>query len=184
MIATEIRLNIGCGEWIQDGWTNIDNQQLEGVDLVATVPPIPYADGSVDEIAAIHFLEHLDHPTGAEFLRECFRVLRPGGRLGVVVPDTWIIMREYVKQSAIGVEFPFGVVRAVRDLDEVCRLFLYSTLQDSAHKWSYDHVTLRRALELAGFEVICEIDRFEDRRLGTGQWYQGGWDSIKPGGSA
>jgi predicted SAM-dependent methyltransferase len=184
LITTGVRLNIGAGEFALKGFTNIDSEAYEGVDLLAIVPPIPYPDNSADELWACHFLEHLDQPTGAEFLRECFRVLRPGGQLGVVVPDTWIIMREYVKRSAIGVEWPYGVLRAVADLDEVCGLFLYSTLQPSPHRWSYDERTLSRALERAGFEVVAQIDRFNDPRLGSGQWYQVGLSSIKPGDSS
>lgn len=180
VIETAVRLNCGSGEWALPGFTNIDSTAFDGVDLVATVPPIPCLDCSVDEVFACHFLEHLDQPTGAEFLRECYRVLKPGGQLGVVVPDTWRIMAEYVKHSAIGVEYPCGVLRAVDDLDEVCALFLYSTVQPSSHKWSYDGRTLQRAMILAGFVDFVEIDRFNDPRLGSGQWYQGGWQASKP----
>lgn len=175
-----MRLNIGAGEWPLIGYTNIDSEQYDGVDQVARVPPLPYPDASVDEIAAIHFLEHLDHPTGGEFLRECFRVLRPGGVIAVVVPDTFIIAKEYANQTRIGVEFPPGTIRAVADLDEVCGLFFYSTIQDSPHLWSYDARTLGRALRLAGFEVVRELDRFHDPRISYGTWYQVGLEARKP----
>src|SRR5579859_3678044 len=157
--AQMVRLNIGSGAWPLETWVNVEQDSNLPAELHAIVPPIPYADETVDEIYAGHFLEHLKHPIAAEFLRECYRVLRPGGRVGIVVPDTRTIMAEYLKQSRIAVEWPYGQLRAVADLDEVCGLFLYSTLQDSPHRWSYDENTLSRALELAGFEVKSRIDR-------------------------
>jgi len=182
-----VRLNIGAGEWplpTEDGWTNIDADPAAFVDLVAAVPPIPYPDNSVDEVAAIHFLEHLDEPTGAEFLRECYRVLKPGGIVGIVVPDTRLIMQEYLKNTGLAVEEPNsgGRMRMLRDLDDVCAMFLFSTVQPSHHQWAYDEFTLQRAMRRAGFDQFEEIDRFTDPRLGTGQWYQGGWQAQKPEG--
>lgn len=45
------------------------------------------ADGSVDAVAAIDLVEHIDDPTLAAMLAECRRVLVPGGRLGIYTPD-------------------------------------------------------------------------------------------------
>ncbi len=45
----------------------------------------PVADGSFDAVVASHIIEHLADPLGA--LAEMHRVLRPGGRLVLVVPD-------------------------------------------------------------------------------------------------
>jgi SAM-dependent methyltransferase len=44
------------------------------------------ADASVDLVLLISVLEHLDNP--AEVLAQCFRVLKPGGRILINVP-TW-----------------------------------------------------------------------------------------------
>ncbi len=43
--------------------------------------------GSFDAAAAIDLVEHIDDPTLAAMLRECRRVLVPGGRLGLYTPD-------------------------------------------------------------------------------------------------
>jgi len=45
---------------------------------------IPYQDESVCEIWALHFLEHIENVMGV--LRECHRVLTPGGVMNIVVP--------------------------------------------------------------------------------------------------
>lgn len=47
----------------------------------------PVEDASVDAVAAIDLVEHIDDPTLAAMLAECRRVLRPGGRLGIYTPD-------------------------------------------------------------------------------------------------
>jgi SAM-dependent methyltransferase len=44
-----------------------------------------FADGSLDFVVANHFLEHCQDPIGA--IKTFLRVLRPGGRLFMAVPD-------------------------------------------------------------------------------------------------
>jgi SAM-dependent methyltransferase len=46
---------------------------------------LPLADGSVDRILMVHALEHAEDPR--ETLKEAWRVLAPGGRLVIVVPN-------------------------------------------------------------------------------------------------
>ncbi len=48
---------------------------------------IPLADKSADYIYSSHFLEHLDRDSGRKLLRECLRVLKPGGVVRIGVPD-------------------------------------------------------------------------------------------------
>jgi SAM-dependent methyltransferase len=51
---------------------------------------IPFADGSFDLIACYDVLEHVFHP--ADVIRECWRVLRPGGRFTVVFPPYYHVL--------------------------------------------------------------------------------------------
>jgi predicted SAM-dependent methyltransferase len=179
LAGSPLRLNVGCGAYPLRGFVNIDAADGTAADVLADVPPLPYADASIDEVWACHFFEHLSFEDGAEFLRECYRVLVPGGALGLVVPDTREIMRRWLNGYPGRVEFPAGRHWDNTDLDDVCSMFLYSTAQPSHHLWSYDLTTLRRAIERAGFRVVGEIDRYRDPRLGSGQWYQCGLAAVK-----
>lgn len=178
-VATGFRINVGCGDCLIDDYVNIDERD-PSADIIAHVPPLSYQDGMVDEVWACHFLEHLSPSDAAEFLHEAYRVLVPGGELGIVVPDTREIMRRYIDGEKSIVEFPEETFRDMRDLDEIGAMFLYSTAQDSPHLWSYDETTLRRTIEAAGFQITGRIDRYKDPRLGLGAWYQCGWSAVKP----
>lgn len=46
---------------------------------------LPLADASVDRILMVHLLEHSENPR--ETLKEAWRVLSPGGRIVIVVPN-------------------------------------------------------------------------------------------------
>jgi predicted SAM-dependent methyltransferase len=174
------RLNLGCGAYRKGpGWTNVDEDPATEPDWVARVPPIDRTDESVAEVWMGHLLEHLE-PTEADFLlRECHRVLVPGGRLGVVVPDTRRILACYLRQDHTEVEVPQGQHWRLDDLDHVCQVFLFSTVQQSRHRWAYDAPSLQRALERAGFTVGGRIDPWRDPRHSVGAWWNLGLEAVK-----
>jgi len=177
------RVNVGCGQYAMGYWTNLDSDPDVAAAVHAVVPPMPFDDGALDHIWACHFLEHLDYDTGQEFLKECYRCLEPGGRLGIVVPDTREIMRRWYNQTGDAVQYPEYTWWDTNDLDNICHLFLYSTIQDSPHRWSYDQDTLARAMAQAGFVQFKLIDKYRDPRLACGAWYQVGLDGYKPEGT-
>ena len=181
-MTNPVRLNIGCGNYPLEGYTNIDDSPTADSDIQADA--MTYLAGlendSVDEIYAGHFLEHLPQVEGLKFLAECWRVLKPGGKCGIVVPDMKSVLAQYVAGSPALAEHPANTFWPLKDLDAVCGLFLYGTCQESQHRWSYDGSTLGRAMLRSGFVDLVEIDRDTDERLGSPAWYQGGWDGWKP----
>jgi SAM-dependent methyltransferase len=73
-----VRLNLGSGLQPMDGWVNVDQCDLPGVDLVHDLDsrePLPYPDASVSEFRAQHVIEHLRDPL--RMMGECYRVAEP-----------------------------------------------------------------------------------------------------------
>lgn len=62
------------------------------VDVPATAYEIPLADATFDTILMSEVLEHLEEPEGA--LRECFRLLKPGGKILLSAPMVWVLHEE------------------------------------------------------------------------------------------
>ncbi|RME78984.1 MAG: methyltransferase domain-containing protein [Planctomycetota bacterium] len=100
-----IMLNLGCGSQIHPDWINIDlATSTPGVISHNLLEGIPYKNDSVDVVYHSHVLEHFPLDKGEWFLGECFRVLRPGGIIRVVVPDLESIVKSYCefKKAAEG----------------------------------------------------------------------------------
>lgn len=81
-------LNIGCGRTYHGDWLNLDlepnDKSVIGHDVTKG---IPCPSGSIAAVYNSHILEHLKPEQGINLLEECYRVLKPGGILRVVVPD-------------------------------------------------------------------------------------------------
>ena len=93
------RLNLGCGSRVHSAWTNVDVYvSAPGVIACDLQKGIPFPDASFDVVYHSHVLEHLSAATAPEMIRECYRVLRPGGILRVVVPDLELIARLYLEK--------------------------------------------------------------------------------------
>ena len=90
------RLNLGCGKRFRDDWTNVDVLPAPGVLAHDLREPLPFADGAFDFVYHSHVLEHFRVGDAPAFLKECRRVLRPGGTLRAVVPDLEGIARGYL----------------------------------------------------------------------------------------
>jgi len=180
-----VKLSLGCGAYRMrpeagNGWIHVDEDPDMPADWHVHVPPIDCPDDSVDEVFMGHLLEHFEPEAAAELLGECFRVLRPGGRLGVVVPDTRAVLVHYLAGDHTTVEVPERTYWSLDDLDSVCAVFLYSTIQPSRHRWSYDARSLRYALHRAGFTVTWPVAT-DDPRLSVPSWWDLGLDAVKPG---
>lgn len=83
--CTGIKLFLGgAGAVAPKSFVNVDIVGFCGVDVVADIERLPFADHSIAAIECDAVLEHVRHP--AKAVAECLRVLRPGGYMHVVVP--------------------------------------------------------------------------------------------------
>jgi SAM-dependent methyltransferase len=58
---------------------------------------LPFRDGIFDFVYLSHVLEHFSRSDALKLLRDCRRVLSPGGAIRVVVPDLEAIARQYLQ---------------------------------------------------------------------------------------
>ena len=86
-----MKVNLGAGSDILEGYINHDLADLPGIDIVHDLNhyPWPWADGSIEEIKVHDVLEHLDDFIKA--MEEIYRILSPSGRCNVRVPywNSW-----------------------------------------------------------------------------------------------
>ena len=76
-----MKLNIGSGGVHIDGFESVDRRN--GLEAY----PLAYEDNSIDEIRASHILEHFPEALAQSLLRDWVRVLQPGCRIRIAVPD-------------------------------------------------------------------------------------------------
>lgn len=57
---------------------------------------LPFQNNEVDGVYSEHFIEHLSQTDGIGFLRECRRILKPGGTIRIATPDLEVSARNYI----------------------------------------------------------------------------------------
>lgn len=96
-MTSPVLVNIGCGKRFHSAWKNLDVRPADAsVERWNVLNGLPFASDSVDAVYHSHVLEHLGRDDAKALLHECFRVLKPGGILRVVVPDLEGIARAYL----------------------------------------------------------------------------------------
>ncbi|MFC1577582.1 methyltransferase domain-containing protein [Thermodesulfobacteriota bacterium] len=112
-------IDFGCGlapykadileaadEYIGVDWDR--NTKKKGrVDVIANlIQPLPFEDEFADTIVSFQVLEHLPEPV--PFLRECYRILKPGGYILLTVPFMWHLHEEphdYYRFTRFGLKY-------------------------------------------------------------------------------
>jgi predicted SAM-dependent methyltransferase len=169
--GNSLRLNVGCGKNIKPGWINIDLSKEADLQLDVR-EPLPFAGASASIVYSEHFFEHLEYPDQAlHFVKESLRVLQPGGRFSVGVPDTEWPVSSYAGENQ---EY-FRIAREQWHpawCDTRMHNLNYHFRQGTKHKYAYDFETLERILSRAGFVSVARrsfdpaLDD-EKRKLGT-----------------
>lgn len=84
------KLNLGCGRDIKSGWINADISKDVPADihLDIRVDVIPLKDECCEEVYASGILEQIEgNDQLIHAMNECWRVLKPGGQIVIVVPN-------------------------------------------------------------------------------------------------
>jgi predicted SAM-dependent methyltransferase len=98
-------LNLGCGTKFHPEWVNIDFVSTgEGVIAHNLLQGVPMPDNKFEAVYHSHVLEHFPRDKGFEFIKECYRVLKPGGVIRIAIPDLEQIARNYIEQLELALK--------------------------------------------------------------------------------
>ena len=139
----KIKINFGCGTNRIPGWRNLDND-------VQIDKTLPFPDNYADFVFAEHLVEHVDYYQAIEFLRECRRVLKPGGIARISVPSI-----ENVIKRGDPAYFKFTTEWQP---DATVRGALYALLYKHGHKSAWTDSLLESTLFFAGFKNVTRCE--------------------------
>lgn len=176
-----IKVQLGAaGDSSLMGWLNLDllggqaERTIRGnmpAELAINIAheQLPFPDKSVSHVYAAHVLEHLEFPNELfHVLEEIHRVLIPGGKLRIVVPNANLWMQAYTESCSLNVtdrlKTPFWRSAmetwsdwAWRDSPLLSLILTYlgaSRSDTNPHKNGYDFDYMTKVLEEAGFGLI------------------------------
>lgn len=147
------KLNIGSGDpkgkYRSDEWVNIDLAANDVIDpsrnvLAMSVLDMPedWAD-KFDEVHCIHVLEHIDRNFRLQVFEAIYRVMAPGGKLYLEVPDFESIIYRLCNAYESS------------NLEEVHKwktsIYGKQRYNGDSHHWGYDAPQLRELSGKAGF---------------------------------
>jgi len=153
------KLQLGAGGNDPDGWLNSDIAPTPKEIYLDATRPYPFPDGSFQYVFSEHVIEHVSWEGGVAMLRECHRVLVPGGKVRTVTPN----LRKFMELVEGGNgpderQFIEAKLRIHRwPTTPIPTVYIFN---GEAHEWGhqflYDPASLRKTLELAGFQQINE----------------------------
>ncbi len=147
------RLHIG-GSISKAGWEIYNIVPSESVDHVGDARDLSrFADETFDELYASHVLEHFNYvgEVGGA-LTEWKRVLVPGGKIYISVPNIETIITIWSDSKALSFDDKFKLMRVI-----------YGGQMDAYdyHKTGFFPELLSRYLLHVGFENITRVDGFD-----------------------
>jgi len=151
-VHSGVSLNLGAGRCRWPDWISVD---LDGADVCSDLRTLPYAEGSVDRVAAIHVLEHFYEWEALPLITEWQRVLKPGGVMILELPCMDKVLSY--------------LVRCVRESVPANLAFSWWVFWGNpayhspamCHKWGYTIDSVQALLRQAGFvEIQMERPRY------------------------
>ena len=166
--STQIRkLHIGCGQNILNGWLNSDYlPRSKRILRLDATKKFPFENDEFDNIFSEHMIEHLSYQDGGQMLSECFRVLRPKGKVRISTPDMSFLIALYGSdKSELQVEFMRHSAGIYEKQIPHCEdtFVINNFMRAWGHTFIYDEKTLRHLMDEVGFVDIEEFNVSESR---------------------
>ncbi len=154
-------LHLGSGSKYISGFVNVDGNPLNRLDLWLDIRRgLPFPAESVDSIYSTHVFEHFYGDELRRLLRECYRVLKPGAGVRLVVPSlTGAIVAYTQKRTDWFSDFP-------RKFDSLGGRFSNFVFCDGQHRTAFDLSYMAEVLRGAGFREVEESGEGKSRLYG------------------
>jgi len=157
-----LRVEIGPGpSKLAQDWTTVSSVPGDAVDLLAEwgMDPLPFLDGTVDEIYASHVIEHVPWFLAPCALVDAWRVLRRGGRIELHTIDFCAVATAYGSGDASDPGDPvFADFMGSINFRIFARPVHYRDGADAMlHRSCYDERYLRMLLGGAGFVDVSRV---------------------------
>lgn len=161
------KLNVGCGPNVLEGWVNADLHPIDGrvVGFDAT-QQFPFSDGEFDRIFSEHMIEHVPYAGGAAMLAECYRTLKPGGRIRISTPSLDFLFNLLRGEPApICHEYVKWACAAFSPEEPVCP---ETVINNFVRAWGHTYIHSRNSLgdlmDSLGFENLglCYVSVSQD----------------------
>lgn len=150
-IDKPVKLNIGAGGRRLPGYIGVDAvADRPACDIVATAEKIPLPDGCAEEIMAIHLWEHFYRWQCDDVIKEWKRLLQPGGRLVLELPNLIKCCENIISGRFIAGKHPdqLGMLGCFGDPREADSFM--------AHRWGWTPESIKTFLKENGFTSIKE----------------------------
>lgn len=143
-----MKLNIGSHNVRVKDFLNVDIFELPEVDIVCDITKTPWdfseslpknkfgrsigvvRDESIDEILMVEVLEHISFHDTSKVLKEIYRVLKPGSKIHIQVPDCGSMMEMYVMGQISPV-----VPHKPKSEEEVLEIFAKTGMKVHPNRW-------------------------------------------------
>ena len=151
--ASPTKINLGSGHWKPEGWIHVDIDFESRPDVLADLSAgLPFRDACADFMHTEDFIDQLDLASAHQFLRECHRILKPGGVIRVLTPDVERLCRMYLDEpdalkilwrDHVGVPLHLGTAAEI----------LNTGMRFAGHSFLYDAETFSQMASDCGFDA-------------------------------
>lgn len=149
-----LRVEIGGGPYPSPGYVHVDaDRRSRHLEYVAPAWELPFDDGTVAEILAIHVLEHVHASAVDRTLREWRRVLRPGGFAEIHVPNAATVFPAFLEAP---VDKKWSLMVAIFGMPSHASSPEVADELDR-HQVIYDFALLQHVVLAAGFDHIDDV---------------------------
>ena len=149
-----MKINLGSGHWKIPGWVNVDIDAGSRPDVLADLSrPLPFRDAVADFMHTEDFIDQLELPAAANLLRDCHRIIRPGGVFRILTPDVEKLAHMYLTEPEalktlwrdhVGVPLHLGTAAEI----------LNTGMRFAGHTFLYDRETFTRLAAECGFRAV------------------------------
>jgi predicted SAM-dependent methyltransferase len=117
--------------------------------------PLLIDAGVFDGIFTEHTLEHLSYEEVAQILSECLRILKPNGRIRIIVPDLSLFAENYARKNDTWFREWERIVLEPRGRKMISNMEALSFVtQEYGHRSAWDIETMEKFLSRVGFTDI------------------------------